>query len=152
MAEAYDASAELRRIVEEGRISEEALQAITGIQVGRIRSFLRGVEQGMRRVTAGAAPPPLSSDETARLALLTAQLTDGLPIDDDDDERLRAVFESLTIECRLTLQNLSALTGLAVDDIEGVLRDPRTLPPATKYELASRGGYLINAFNRARGG
>lgn len=96
-----------------------------------------------------AEPLALSNDESARLSTLAAHLTDGLRIDDDD--RLRAKFESLTIECRLTPRNIAQLTGLDIDDLESALRDPRTVPIEKKYELAIKGSYLINAVNRARG-
>jgi hypothetical protein len=146
MSEAFSASDELRRMVAEGHISEEALQTITGIQPKKVRSFLDGAEPGM--TGSAAEPQALSNDESMRLSVLAAQLTDGLLI--ADDERLKATFESLMVECQLTLQNLARLTGLAVDDLESALRDPRTISPEKKYELASKGAYLVNAVNQAR--
>lgn len=144
-SETYNTADELRRIVAEGRISEDALQAITGIQPEMLRPFLDEAKPGMTGLTTQA----LSSDESARLSILAAHLTEGLRI--GDDERLKAIFESLTIECRLTLRNIARLTGLDVEDLEGALRDPRTVPIEKKYELAIKGSYLINAVNRARG-
>ncbi|WP_423739425.1 HTH domain-containing protein [Cryobacterium zongtaii] len=44
------------------------------------------------------------------LSILAAPLTEGLRI--GDDERLKAIWESLTIDCRLTLRNIAQLTGL----------------------------------------
>lgn len=137
----------LRRIIAEGSVSEDALQAIMGIQPEKLRSFLNDAKRGMSSFTA--EPQALSNDESARLSILAAHLTEGLRIGDDD--RLKAIFESLTIECRLTPRNIAQLTGLGVDDLESVLRDPRTVPIEKKYELAIKGSYLINAFNRARG-
>lgn len=138
---------ELRRIIAEGSVSEDSLQAITGIQPEKLRSFLNDAKPGMSRFTA--EPQALSNNESARLSILTAHLTEGLRI--GDDERLKGIFETLTIECRLTPQNIAQLTGLGVGDLESVLRDPRTVPIERKYELAIRGSYLINAVNRARG-
>jgi GTP-sensing pleiotropic transcriptional regulator CodY len=68
-----------------------------------------------------------------------------------NDERLKAIFESLTVECRLTPRNIARLTGVDVDVIENVLREPRTISIEKKYELAIKGSYLINAANQARG-
>jgi predicted DsbA family dithiol-disulfide isomerase len=145
----YSTADELRRIIADGRISEEALQAITGIQPEKLQSSLNeaGAKHGMMAFTT--EPQALSNDEIARLSILAAQLTEGLRI--GDDERLKAIFESLTIQCRLTLGNIAQLTGLDVDDLQSALRDPRTLPLEKKYELAVKGSYLIGAVNRARG-
>lgn len=138
---------ELRRIIAEGSVSEDALQAITGIQPEKLRSFLNDAKRGMSGFTA--EPQALSNNESARLSILAAHLTEGLRI--GDDERLKAIFETLAIECRLTPQNIAQLTALGLGDLESVLRDPRTVPIERKYELAIRGSYLINAVNRARG-
>jgi hypothetical protein len=147
MSEEFNPSDELRHLIAEGHISEEALHAITGIEPEKIRSFLSATEQGMTGLTADTQA--LSNDDSTRLSLLAAHLTEGLQI--GVDERLKATFESLTVECHLTLQNISRLTGLTVDDLADALRDPRTLSPEKKYELASKGAYLINAVNQARG-
>ncbi|MFF1878942.1 HTH domain-containing protein [Leifsonia sp. NPDC058230] len=139
---------ELSRIIAEGRISEEALQAITGIPPEKLQSLNgAGAKAGMMAFIS--EPPSLSNDEIRRLSILAAQLTEGMRI--GDDERLTAIFESLTIECRLTLANIALLTGLDVVDVESALRDPRTVPIDKKYELAIKGSYLIGAVNRARG-
>ena len=146
-SEAHNTVDELRRIIAEGRITEDALQSITGIQPERLRFFLDEAKPGMTGLSR--EPEALSNDESARLSILAAHLTEGLRI--GDDERLRAIYESLTGECRLTLQNIAQLTGLDVDDLESALRDPRTIPIEKKYALAIRGSYLINAVNQARG-
>lgn len=146
MSELWNPAEDLRRIMAEGRITEESLEAITGIRPEGIRSF---VGDGTRAVSGlVTAPPTLSNEEISRLSVLVAQLTEGLPI--GDDERLKAIYESLTIECRLTPQNIAQLTGLNRDDVDAALLDPRTIPVETKYELASRGSYLINAISQAR--
>ena len=145
--EAYDPVEELRRLILEGSISEDALQAITGIQPEKLRFALDTAKLGMRRFTAEALA--LSDEETMRLSTLPGQLAEGMQI--GDDERLKAILESLTIECRLTLENLARLTGLGVDDLRSTLRDPRTVAIEKKYELAIKGSYLINAINQARG-
>ncbi|MFM9920535.1 HTH domain-containing protein [Lacisediminihabitans sp. H27-G8] len=145
--EAQNPAAELRRLIAEGHLSEDALQAITGIQPDALLRSLAETQTGMMRVTT--EPPSPSNDETSRLAILAAQLTVGLQIGDDD--RLKGIFESLTIECHLTLQNIARLVGLDVEDVEKALHDPRTVPIERKYELATRGSFLINAVNLARG-
>ncbi|MCS5718787.1 hypothetical protein N1027_11645 [Herbiconiux sp. CPCC 205763] len=147
MSDAFDSRHELGRMIADGHLSEEALQAITGLEPEKIRAFLdetKPVQTGM-----SAEPQVLSGDESMRLSGLAVQLAEGLPI--GDDERLKATLESLTVECRLTLQHISGLTGLDVGDVERALRDPRTVPLEKKYELASKASYLINAVNRARG-
>jgi len=146
MSETFNTSDELRRMILEGQISEDALQAITGIQPERIRLFLDGANPPRPGLTSET--PALSNDESRRLAVFAAQLVEGLQI--GDDERLKATLESLTIDCRLTVRNIAQLTGLNVDDLESALRDPRTVPIDTRYQLASRGSYLINAVNAAR--
>ena len=146
-SETYNPADELIRILAKGGISEEALQAITGIQPEKLRFFLDEAQPGMTVFTS--EPPALSDDEIGRLSILAGYLTAGMRI--ADDERLKAIFESLTIECRLTLGNIAQLTGLDIDDLESILRDPRTVPIEKKYELAIKGSYLIGAVNRARG-
>ncbi|QNE45791.1 hypothetical protein F1C58_01935 [Glaciihabitans sp. INWT7] len=145
--EAHDPAAELGRLVAEGRISEDALQAITGIQADTLLRLLENTQPGMARVTTKTQPP--SNDDTSRFSIVAAQLTTGLQIADDD--RLKAIFRSLTAECHLTVRNVALLTGLEVDDVEKALHDPRTLTFERKYGLAIRGSFLINAVSRARG-
>jgi len=144
----YDTATELRRIIAAGQISEDAVLAITGIPPEKLRSFLDGAQAQATGLSTERLV--LSNDESTRLTVLAAQLTEGLPI--GDDERLRAALESLTIECRLTTGNIARLTGLAIDDVESALRDPRSIPMETKYHLASRVAYLINAVTRAHDG
>ncbi|QNE46145.1 hypothetical protein F1C58_03950 [Glaciihabitans sp. INWT7] len=145
--EAQNPAEELRRIISEGHISEDALQAMTGIRPEKLRTYVDDAKPGMMALSA--SPQALSNDESGRLSILVAHLTEGMQI--GDDERLMAIFESLTIECHLTLQNIAQLTGLDIEDLKGALHDPRTVPIKKKYELAIRGSYLINAVNRARG-
>jgi hypothetical protein len=146
-SETYNPADELRRILAKGGISEEALQAITGIQPEKLRFFIDEAKPGMTAFTS--EPPALSDDEIGRLSILAGYLTEGMRI--GDDERLKAIFESLTIECRLTFGNIAQLTGLDAEDLENAVRDPRTVPIEKKYELAIKGSYLIGAVNRARG-
>ena len=129
--EAQNPVAELRELIADGSISEDALLAITGIPADNLLS---------------QRP---SADEGTRLSTLAAQLTGGLRI--GSDERLAGILESLTVECRLTPRNIAQLTGIDAADIETALRDPRTVPIETRYELALAGSYLINAVNQARG-
>ncbi|WEO77270.1 hypothetical protein BJQ94_18265 [Cryobacterium sp. SO2] len=145
-AEAFNPADELKRTIAEGGISEDALRAITGIQPEKLRSFL-DADPGMTGLTTERRA--LSIDESSRLSILAAHLTQGMQI--DDDERLTAIFESLTLDCHLTLDNIAQLTGLDIDDLDSALRDPRTVPMHKKYELAIKGSYLVNAVNQARG-
>lgn len=145
-SETFSPAKELKRIIAEGHLSEDALHAITGIQPEKLRAFLDGAQTGMSGSTAG--PQAFSGDEITRLSILAAHLTEGLRIGDDD--RLKAIFESLVVECRLTLSNIAQLTGLDVDDLASALRDPRSVAIEKRYELAIRGSYLINALSQAR--
>ena len=147
MSDGFDVAGELQRLVERGLVTEEGLVAMTGIPGESIRTFLHSPASAQPGMTAG--PQVLSLDEGARLGLLAAQLTEGLAI--GDDERLRGILESLTIECRLSVENLARLTGVAVGGVEAALRDPATLPFETRYALMGRGSYLVNAVNTARG-
>jgi hypothetical protein len=146
MSELFNPAEDLGRVMAEGGITEEGLEAITGIRLEKIRSFVREGTGAAPVLTT--APPTLSNEETLRLSVFVAQLTEGLPI--GDDERLKAIYESLTVECRLTPENNARLTGLDGNDVDAALRDPRTIPIETKYELIGRGSYLINAANQAR--
>lgn len=147
MSEMHNPADELRRIIAEGHISEDALQVITNMPPEKLRYFLNEAKSGMTALATESQA--LSNDESARLSILVAHLTEGLRVGDDD--RLRAIFETLIIECRLTPRNIAQLTGLDVDDVESALRDPRIVPIERRYELAIKGSYLINAVNRARG-
>ena len=137
---------ELRRLIAEGRISHEALHAITGISPAALATFLREAPSGTPVISTWSSP--LSSDESGRLNILASQLAEGFQI--DDDVRLRAIFEGLTIDCKLTLENIAQLTGIDMDDLAAALDDPRSIPTEKKYALAIKGSYFINAVNQAR--
>ncbi|MFE1664548.1 HTH domain-containing protein [Microbacterium sp. P02] len=137
---------DLRRPIADGRISEAALQAITRIDQGRLRSFLNGTTPHGPGLSA--EPGALSVEESSRVSILAAQLTHGLEIADDD--RLRGMLESLTVECRLTIPNLVQLTGCDADDLRQALADPALVPTEQRYEVAVRSSYLINAINNVR--
>jgi len=134
--EAHDPAAELRGLIKEGRISEEAVLAITGMPAGRLRSFLAG------------STAILQHDEAGRLSLLVAHLVAGTRV--DDDERVRAIIEALTLELRLTLENIAALTGLELGDLEAFLADPGSVPAERRYTLAVRLSHLLLAAAQAR--
>ncbi|MEV4688220.1 HTH domain-containing protein [Microbacterium sp. LWH3-1.2] len=138
---------ELKRLVAEGHISVEALHVITGVPADSVRALLGQAPL----VAAGLSPKSaaLAANENRRLSILTAQLTDGMQI--GDDERLKGIVESLTIECHLTLENIAGLTGLDVHDLELALQAPQALSADKKYALATKSSYLINAINQARG-
>ena len=144
--QAFDPMAALRRLLEAGALSEEALQAVTGIQPERLRAFLD--EHAGAPIGLTARPQVLSDDEIARLSVFPVLLTEGLAV--DDDERLVAIYETLTIEFHLTTLNIARLIGLDPDDVEAALSDPRSVSSETRYRLAIAGGYLLNAVNLAR--
>jgi hypothetical protein len=143
--EALNVEHELRRIVAEGRISEESLQAITGIPADAIASLLGATHD--REPGLSAPPSAFSPDEVLRLSALVGQLTEGLQI--DDDVRLTAIVQTLTVQFRMTHQHIALLTGIDLNDLESVLNDPNTVPAERKYELAIRASYLMNAIGNA---
>ena len=143
--EALNVEHELRRIVAEGRISAESLQAITGIPGDAIASLVGGTHE--REPGLSAAPSAFSPDEIGRLSALVGQLTDGLQI--DDDVRLTAIIQTLTMQFRMTRQHIALLTGIDLRDLESVLNDPNTARAERKYELAIRASYLMNAIGNA---
>lgn len=93
--ELHNPADELGRLIEEGRISEDALQAMTNMPPERLRSFLDEAEPGMTRLTT--RPPALSNDESARLSSLAAQLTEGMRVGGETlrENRPREVSRSL---------------------------------------------------------
>lgn len=142
---AFNVVQELRRIVAEGRISKESLQAITGIPGDAIASLLdatKGIQPGL-----SAPPSAFSPDETGRLSALVGQLTEGLQI--DDDVRLAAIIQTLSVQFRMTYQHIALLTGIDPDDLESVVNNPNTVQAERKYELAIRTSYLLNAIGNA---
>ena len=122
---------ELTGLIASGHLSEDALQAMSRIPADELNAVLNG-----------------TAEVPSKVGLLAAYLADGLPI--ANDERLTAIFETLTLECRLTPQNLAGLTGIDEDVIERFLRDPQSVSNEDKYALAVKGSYLINAVNQAR--
>lgn len=135
----------LQRLVAESAVTEDALQAMTGIPVPQLRSFLANSGLGM---TLSTAPQNLSPDESSRISTLEAQLTEGMRIGDDD--RLKAILGSLTIECHLTPANIALLSGLDVEVLEQILDHPSRVLLDERYKVAIRCSYLLNAVNRAR--
>lgn len=75
------------------------------------------------------------------------QLTEGLQI--DDDVRLTAIIQTLTVQFRMTHQHIALLTGIDLNDLESVLNDPNTAQVDRKHELAIRASYLLNAIGNA---
>lgn len=144
---AFDVTDVLRRLVEDDVISLHALSAITRLREDALSSLLETPNGAAASRSSSARP--LSADEVGRISLLTAQLTEGLRVDDDD--RLRAMLDVLTEQLGLSDANIAALTRTDVHDLEGFLAEPAAMPPQTKYELASRVSYLVHAAAQARG-
>ena len=138
---------QLRGVIAVGGISEEALHAMTGIAPETLGHFLNAGAAETRGISAN--PPALTADEGFRVSVLAGLLVDGMQI--DDDERLKGILESLTIECRLTPGNIAQLTGVGVQHVELALDDPHAVPLDKRYALATKGSFLITAVNQARG-
>ncbi|TQJ31486.1 HTH domain-containing protein [Microbacterium sp. SLBN-146] len=146
MTQSQKVAKELNRLLASGHISLQALTAITRIDSDRLTALLHEEHHGTVNVASDA--PPLTDAESTRVSVLTALLTHVAEI--DDDERLRGILESLTAECRLTLENIAQLTRVDLDDLKRAVNDPGSVSPATKYTIALRCSYLINAANLAR--
>lgn len=144
--EAHSPADQLKAVIADGGISEDALHAMTGVAsetLGRFLSAAAVEADGLSRV-----PPVLAGDEGMRVSLLAGLLSDGMQI--DDDERLKGILESLTVECRLTPDNIAQLTGVDVEYVELALNDPGAVPLDRRYALAIKGSFLITAVNQAR--
>lgn len=146
MTHAQDVLSELRQLIASGRISEESLATITGIPPEKLSELLGETHRGTEVMTTDATP--LTVGENARISVLTGLLTHVAEF--DDDERLQAILESLTVECHLTLENIARLTRVDIEDLKRVLDDPGSVSTVTKYTIALRSSYLISAANLAR--
>lgn len=81
---------ELKRLVGEGHISADALHVITGVPVDSMRALLgEAPPLSAGLITNSTAP---AADEASRLSILTAQLTDGMQI--RNDERLKGILDA----------------------------------------------------------
>lgn len=138
---------ELRAMIDDGRISLEAVHRITGIEIESLQSFLDedGSTAGMDLLLAET---PLMPGDAGRLSTLIGQLTVGLQI--DDDERVKSILESLVAICGLTAGNLARLLDVDESTVNSALDDISTVPAVIRYRLGVRGSYLINAANQAR--
>jgi hypothetical protein len=144
--ESFDVLDELRRLLAKGSVSAEAIGAILGIS----SEAAMAVAEARPGVGANGLSMSLSSltdDQRARLSGLVVQLA--TVHDVEDDLRLRAILETLTMRFRLTPQNIALLTNMRVSDIEGVLHDPARISPERKYELAVRTSNLFLAIANA---
>lgn len=147
-SQSIDVVDELNRLVAEGVITERALQAMTRIDSEKLHTALAG-EKHEPGTLISADQQVLTSDESMRLSILAAQLTDGMTIGDDD--RLKAIIESLNAEMHLSTHHIAQLTGVDAEDLESVLNNPRSVPIEVKYAIAIKGSYLMNTANLARG-
>lgn len=133
-------------MVSDGRLSVEALEAITGIDPDTLAAVLR--DRRPPTVMVPIEPVRLSPEESSRLSTLAAQLTVGFEI--DSDARIVAMLESLVEPGLLTLSNIAGIMRVDVADLEDVLRDVAAVPAERKYDLGVRVSYLVNALNQAR--
>lgn len=132
-----DVGDELGRLIAEGRISMHALAAITGIAPARLTKLL-DLEPGL-----SAAADEFSEDETVRVSTLAGQLTAGAEI--GDDERLRAIVETLTTQFELTHQNIARLTRIKVEELEAFFSDPDSVSWEAKFAMSMRVYHLFHA-------
>lgn len=137
-------SDDLKATIATGGLSVEALQAITHVPAEKMTRFL--AEEWSN--SPGASAPLPTDEEFRRISMLSAFLSTGLRI--DDNERLRGILESLTVECHLTLDNIARLVDVDVNHVERALVDPSSVPLDARYRLAMRTSYIITAVNQVR--
>lgn len=137
---------ELNLLIADGIVTERAIQAMTQIDLERLHAAISAEHGG---VLVSPQEPGLTDDESARLSLLAAQLTAGLQIEDDD--RLKAIIESLNAEIHLSTHNIAELIHVPVEDVERVLQDPQSVPADVKLPIAIRCSYLMSTITQARG-
>ncbi|WP_412148584.1 HTH domain-containing protein [Curtobacterium flaccumfaciens] len=141
--EAYDVDQGLRHLVKSGRMSTESLSAITGIATTTLQGHLAGDnEPGMTAPTSA-----LTGSQGTQLAMLAVLLTDGL--NEDDDVRLRALVESLTLQYKLTHENIALLIDADAADIAAIADDAAQVDAGKKYRLGVRLSYLLTAIGNA---
>jgi hypothetical protein len=141
--EAYDVDQGLRHLVDTGRISLESLTAMTGIPPTALHEYL----SAEHRPGMTAAPAGLSASQTSQLSMLSVLLTVGLS--EDDDVRLRALVETLTLQFELTHENIALLIDAEATDVETAAHDAAKLSASKKYRLAVRLSYLVTAIGNA---
>lgn len=146
----FEIPSDLRRLISEGKISEDGVATIARLNPDALRKFL---EQDGRSavgvVSITSDKPPLSDEATWRVIVLTGNLTTGMDV--ENDARLTAILEGLTITFPLTIENLSRLTGISAADFEQALIDPKLIPIATKYDMAIKASYIFSTLQQARG-
>jgi hypothetical protein len=135
--QAFNVGDELGQLIAQGRISQQALTAITGIAPESLATYLN-TGPGLSTAATG-----LSQDEIARASALTVQLTEGAAI--DDDERLHAIVETLAAQFDLSHENIALLTRTRLEDLQAFLSDPTAAPAEFKFKLAVRAYYLFHA-------
>lgn len=79
--------------------------------------------------------------------MLSVLLTEGLA--EDDDVRLRALVETLTLQYNLTHENIALLIDADATDIEAAAIDAATIDAGKKYRLALRLSYVLTAISNA---
>lgn len=143
-----DVLEELSRLITEGAITEQALQAMTQIDSAKLHAAL---ESGQHRPTmmVSADGQLFTNDENMRLSMLAGHLANGMSL--PDDERLTSIVESLIGEVHLTVDNVARLADVSAQDVSQVLHSPEAVPAEVKYAIAIRTSYLINVINTARG-
>lgn len=144
--ETFNTVTELRRLIDEGHVSEAALQAITGASLDSLRSFLSDPESAPNGLTA--APQVLTSEESASVSILVAYLSKGFEV--GDDERLVAILDVLTQQFAFTLENLALLIRARREDLEELYRAPESVSTEVKYPIGLRLSYLSSAIGNSR--
>lgn len=142
-----DIAAEIRKMIDDGRLSLDAVERMTGIEHQSLVSFLED-DHSAASTELLQAETPLMAGDSGRLATLVAQLTEGLQI--DDDARVKGILESLVAACGLTPDNLAKLLGVDERTVTSALDDIASMSIEARYVLGIRGSYLIGAINQAR--
>lgn len=138
MSESFNTAKQLKHLIEEGCISKEAMRKITGISENDLDLLLGEQVSNSTQFL----------DESARISMLTAQLTTGVGI--QDDERLAGIIQGLVEEFQFSLDNIALLIGTSVEELRDFLHDPDATTADRKYVIAGRVSYLNLAIANAR--
>lgn len=141
----FNTATEIKRLLAQGKLKPESLAAAASIEIEQLKQFL--VAYGPTAETPPTSISSLSDKEIVRLSTLTAQLTTGLAI--DDDERVRAYVETLSEQFGFVRENIALLIGVSRASIDAFLADADSVDTNTKYRIGVRCGYLISAITQA---
>lgn len=134
MVQAIDIKTEFQRMIENGQISVQALSISAHIPASEIEAFIEG------------RPANLENEDKLFLANLGGELSCGFK-DISEDERVRAILESLLKHYHISINMISKLLFVNAQDIKAML-DGEELPFEVKYSIAVKSSHLLYILKR----